>query len=103
MTAKRMTSRVLGLNLVADAIETPGIWPIKEYIQWRQATIAVQVNLPTTYELYTGTYMMPEASRFLRWWDQDTGWEVEYTRGEYSFKINLIGEVTYLSVGREDI
>ena len=34
-----------------EALETAGLWPIKEYIQRRQNKIAAQVSCRTIYEL----------------------------------------------------
>ena len=39
--------------LVADALETVGIWPIKEYIQHRQANIEVQWSFRPIYYMCT--------------------------------------------------
>ena len=44
MTARRTTSGEWEGPPVADTLETTGIWTIEEYIQYRQATIAVQVT-----------------------------------------------------------
>ena len=40
--------------LVAFVLDTAGIWPIKEYIQRRLATIVYQVACRTIYELFMG-------------------------------------------------
>ena len=103
MPAHHMTIRVWEWPSVADSLDTSGLWPIKDCIQCSQASIAAQAAYRTIYELYTGTDRMTEASRFLRWRDQDVGREVECPRGECIFKINCIGEVHYLSVGMEGI
>ena len=39
---------------VAEALETSGICPIKEYIQQRQDTVAAQVACRTTYKMCVG-------------------------------------------------
>ena len=39
---------------VAEALETTGLWPIKEYIQRSHANVALQVACWTIYELHTG-------------------------------------------------
>ena len=72
--------------LVADALDTPGIWTIKEYIQMRQYTISFQVAFRSIYELCTGLQSMPGDSRFMWWWDDDVGQEVELPGDECSFK-----------------
>ena len=60
-----------------DALETTGIWTIKQYINQSKATIASQMTCRTVYELCTGAERMPGASKFLRWSDQDVGREVD--------------------------
>ena len=64
-------------SLVAEALEAAGLWTIKEYIQLRQVTVAAQVDCRTIYELCMGAERMPVTSRFMYWWDQDVGREVE--------------------------
>ena len=86
MTARRTTSGEWEGPPVADTLETTGIWTIEEYIQYRQATIAVQVTWRTIYKLLTDSERIPGASRFMRWWYQDVGREVECPGYEYSFK-----------------
>ena len=54
MMAQRITSREWEPPPVAEALETAGIWPIEEYIQQRQATVAVQVAFRPIYELCAG-------------------------------------------------
>ena len=49
-----MTSQLMKIGkwewpLVADALDTAGIWPIKEYIQRSQDTIAAQVACHPMY------------------------------------------------------
>ena len=43
--------RRVGVPLVDEALETAGLWPIKEYILQRQATVAEQVDCWPIYEL----------------------------------------------------
>ena len=62
---------------MADALETTEIWQIKESIQRRQGNIATQVACWTIYDMCMVEDMMPGDSRFMRWWDQDVGQEVE--------------------------
>ena len=52
--AQRNTSGDWEWSPVANAMDTAGIWPTKEYIQWIQSTIAVQVDCQPVYELCTG-------------------------------------------------
>ena len=54
ITARHTTSGEWEWPLLVEALETAGIWPIKEYIQQRQATIAVQVDRRPIYEICTG-------------------------------------------------
>ena len=56
-----------------DALDTAGLWPIKEYIQWRQATIVVQVACWIIYEMCMGADTIPGNIRCMRWWYQDVG------------------------------
>ena len=62
-------------SLVAEALEEVGLWPMKEYIRRRQATIAKYITNIPIYELCTGENQMMLSSRFMRWWDQDITWE----------------------------
>ena len=39
---------------VAESLHTAGIWPINDYIQWKQDTVAVHVDFQPIYELCTG-------------------------------------------------
>ena len=71
---------------VAEALDTTGICPTKEYIQRRQATVAAQVACRPIYELCTGAERIPGTSWFMKWWDQDVGQEVDLPIGECSFK-----------------
>ena len=76
-----MDQRTLGVEWqwppVADALEISSLWPIKEYIQRQQATITEHIYYRPIYELCICTEKMPRSSLFMRWWDQDVGWEVE--------------------------
>ena len=65
------------LSPLEEALELSGIWPIKEYIQRRQATIAAHISNQTIYELCMGSEKIPVSSILMRWWDQDVGREVE--------------------------
>ena len=77
MTARRTTSGEWECPPVAEALDTSGIWPIKEYIQRRQANVAAQVDCHPIYELCAGAERVPGTSRFMWWWYQDMGREVE--------------------------
>ena len=62
---------------MADALETAGLWTIKEYIQQTQANIVAQVVFRSIYEICTREERIPGDIRFMRWWDQDVGREVK--------------------------
>ena len=47
--AIRITGMMIEFPLVAEALETAGIWTIEEYIQWSQATVAAQVACRPIY------------------------------------------------------
>ena len=61
---------------MAEALETDRLFPIKEYMQKRKATVSAQVACWPIYELCTWAEIMPGNSRFMRWWDQDMRQEV---------------------------
>ena len=63
--------------LVDDTLDTAGLCLIKEYIKRMKYTIADQVSFRPIYDLCMGAERMLLASRFLRWWDQDVGWQVD--------------------------
>ena len=77
MSARRMTSREWEWTPVSYALDTAGLWPIKEYSQQRKASIAAHVAYRPIYEPCMGAERIPGASRFMGWWDQDIGQEVE--------------------------
>ena len=52
---------------LTDALEIAWLWPIKEYIQRRQATIAEHIACQPIYELFTGVEKFPGSSKFMRW------------------------------------
>ena len=60
-----------------DALDIAGIWPIKEYTQTRQATIVEQLYFWTIYEMCMGADRMTGSIRFMRWWYQYVGREVD--------------------------
>ena len=45
-----------------EALEIARLWPIKEYIQRRQGTVAAQVVCRPIYELCTGAERIPGTS-----------------------------------------
>ena len=47
---------------VEYALEISGLWPIKDYIQRRQATITAHISCRTIYELCTGLERMTGSS-----------------------------------------
>ena len=65
MTVQHTTGGEWEWPLVVEALETSGIWPIKEYTQQRQATIAVQVACRPIYEICTGSERIPGTSKFM--------------------------------------
>ena len=65
-TARRAEEGEWEYPLLADSLESTGIWQIKEYIQRLQDTIAAQVACRPIYELCTGTEQMTGSSRMMR-------------------------------------
>ena len=51
---------------VTNALETTGIWPIKEYIQRRYTTIAAQVGFRIIYDMCMGAERILGSIRFMR-------------------------------------
>ena len=58
-------------------MDAMGLWPIKEYIWRRQATIAEHIVNCPIYELCTATEKMLGSSIFMRWWYQEINPEEE--------------------------
>ena len=56
---------------VEDALEAAGIWPMKEYIRRRQATIEEYISISRIYELCTRAEWLQGKSQMIQWWDQD--------------------------------
>ena len=54
ITAECTTSVEWEWPLVADMLETSGLWEIKEHTQQRQATILLQAAFESIYEMCTG-------------------------------------------------
>ena len=77
MTARRTISKEWWWPTVAEALDIDGIFPIKKYIQRRQAIAEVQVSCRPIYDLCTGVDRVPGTSRFMRLWDQDVEQELE--------------------------
>ena len=73
MTARRTESGKWEWPPVIEALDTVGLWPIKECIQRRQVTVAAQMSCRPIYTLCKGADRMPRTSRFMWWWDQDVG------------------------------
>ena len=82
--AHRTTGGEREWPLVAEALETSGLCPIKEYIKWRQDTVEAQVACWTIYELCTGSGWMPGTSKFMWWWEHDVGQDVDWPVGYFS-------------------
>ena len=66
MAVRRTTSGEWGFPPVAEALDTTGLWTIKEYIQQRQDNVVSQVTFHTIYDICTGAERIPGTSRFLR-------------------------------------
>ena len=66
MTAQHTMRVEWECPLVADALDNARLLTIKECIQHRQATIAVQVACRSIYEIFKESKRMPGANRFLR-------------------------------------
>ena len=60
-----------------EDLEAANLWPIKEYIWRRQATIGGYIYNHLIYDLYTGADWMQVSSRLLQWWDKDLTQEEE--------------------------
>ena len=54
MTTQHTTGGEWEGPLMAEVMDTDGLWKIKEYIQRTQAIVTVQVDFRPIYELYTG-------------------------------------------------
>ena len=67
MTARRMTSGEWEWPPVAEGMDTAEIWPIKEFLQRSQNTVATQVACQSIYEMCMGADSIPVISRFM-WW-----------------------------------
>ena len=63
--------------MVAEVMDTTGLWTIKGYIQRMQDTVAAKIYLQTIYELYSEAESIPGTIRFMQWWEQAVGREVE--------------------------
>ena len=58
-----------------DSLEAAGLWPIKEYIRRRQATISGYIANHPTYEICTGVERIPGSGSFLQCWGRYITWE----------------------------
>ena len=56
---------------IEDALEQAGLWPMREYIRRRQASITEWIANRPIYELCQEATPASGASRMLRWWEQD--------------------------------
>ena len=52
------------------ALDTTGIWSIREYVRRQKSKITEYVAGRPTYNLCTGAEQIEVSSRFLRWWYQ---------------------------------
>ena len=69
-----------------ESLETYGIWPINEYILWRNNSVVAQVACRPIYNLYTGSDWILGTRKFILCSEQDVGWEVEWPVGDCSLK-----------------
>ena len=56
---------------IEEALEEAGLWPMREYIRRRQATIADFIATRPIFELCNNAEVLGGASRVMRWWQQD--------------------------------
>ena len=69
MLSQKVGEEIWDWSLVAYALEASGMWPMKEYIKRRQATIVDYIaNLPI-YELCTGAEPILGPTRLMQWWN----------------------------------
>ena len=61
-----MTSGEWECPPVDEALETDGLFPIKEYIHQRQATVEVKVTCRPIYEMSLGAEKILGTSRFMQ-------------------------------------
>ena len=54
-----------------EALDEAGLWPMREYIRRRQATVEQYIATRPIYELCTTAVPQRGSSRLLRWWQQD--------------------------------
>ena len=73
MTAQRGAGGEWEWVPVEAALEEAGLWPTRESMRRRQATIVEYIADRPIYELCTGAERMEGSRRFLWWWDQDHG------------------------------
>ena len=73
MIARRGASGEWEWVLVEAALEAAGLWPTRESMWRRQATIVEYIADRPIYELCTGEERMEGYRRFLWWWDQYHG------------------------------
>ena len=73
MTVRKGDGGECEWDSVDTALETTGIWPIRDYIRRRKATISEYLVRIQIYIFFTGAEWMKGFSRFLMWWDQNDG------------------------------
>ena len=66
MTAQCTMVGELQWTLGAEALDTSGLLPIKDYIHRRQDTVAAQVECCPIYDLFTGAERMTGTSKFMQ-------------------------------------
>ena len=77
MTEQHTTGREWECPSVTEALETFAFCTNKEYIQRRQDTVASQVDFQPIYKMCGGEYWILGTNKFMLWWEQDMGWEVD--------------------------
>ena len=60
---------------MVEALESVGMWPIKDYIWRRQDNIADYIYKSPHYELCIGRGGITVSIRFISWWGKDLTWE----------------------------
>ena len=60
----------MGVVISGGSLVVSRMWPMREYIQRHQATIAEYIVNHPIYERCTGVKQIPGLSRFIQWWYQ---------------------------------
>ena len=54
-----------------EALEAVGLWPMKEYARWRQATINEYIDTLMIYVIFTGADQLQRSIHLIEGWDKD--------------------------------